>query len=206
MLVLLGATPAALAFIFYRNLPDELNTAAQVSGTLLGAVALILGALALILSLVSQSADFKAEQDLKAHLLQLQVTLNNVLINQGLHIGQGNPPSSMEKEQQAVHDFLGSTSAHALFALAAQKGRRAAKSPTEWRVLFMMLWEFSQTTDRERATRWAVHCQKLLKELSRSDIRIMLKHLGDLELAVTRFDDAQDQDPLTSVMVMKYAP
>lgn len=189
-LVFLGILGGAAAFVFSKT--DQTDNAVAV----LTAVALILGALALLIALIVESADYKAQQNLKTDIANLLISLNWIILDSGLAAGQGSKPADLGAEQTSVRDFLNSTSAFALYGLVHDKSREAGNRSSAWRILFAQLWEIATTSDTSARLHRALEAQATLKQLTRADLRAMAQQLQDIESGIALFSKTQTEDVL----------
>lgn len=189
-LVFLGVLGGAAAFTFSTQ--NQTDNAVAV----LTAVALILGVLALVIALIVESADYKAQQNLKTDIANLLISLNWMLLDAGLTAGQGSKPADLDIERSRVREFLNSTSGFALYGLVHDKSREAGDRGSPWRILFAQLWEIATTSDASARLHRALDAQATLKLLTRKDLRAMAQRLQNIESGIALFSKTQAEDVL----------
>lgn len=203
ILAILGFS-ATILFLLFSGLDvgDEWTNRAQVGAAISSAFALILSILAVVVTVRISSSDYKAEQEVRVHTVELLAANRSIILKAAQLTQTQHPLNSIldfKKEHEVINNFLSSTTAFAFWSwIGLKKSPQSGSDPDEWRVFFLYLTQLLETEKAHFRTMGmhSVKIEKLLTQLTETDIRDISNHVLNLSSAIAEFQKTQKGDPL----------
>ncbi|MGI0027028.1 MAG: hypothetical protein ACREAD_04225 [Nitrosopumilaceae archaeon] len=183
------------------NLGKEWADRAQAGATTSSAFALILSIISVVVSVRISSSDYKAEQDVRANTVQLLASIRSILIKSALLSQNSKSTIDFKNEHKVINTFLSSTTAFAYWSWVSYKSEHAGSNPEEWRVFFLYLGSILDTDVKQyvNMAKQSIKVEKLLTQLTQSDIRQISNYVLNLSESIARFKEGP-QDTLTKAI------
>lgn len=183
------------------TITEELSWRAGIGASISTSIAIILGAIALLLTARIESADYRAEQEIKSDLAKLHAALSSSQIRAGIKLDKkARAETDLSLEKSVVHAFLNSVTGFAFYMLAAKKSETSAKSPEEWRVFHLYAAELIETHDVSVFLNRANRMQRILAELKTEDLDSLRSFARDLSGSTSKFSWAIENNVILKAM------
>lgn len=180
---------------------EELSWRAAIGASISTSIAIILGAIALLLTAKVESADYKAEQQIKYDLARLHAALSSAQVRAGIKLDvKLRGATNFSQEKLVAHEFLQSVTGFAFYMLTARKSEESRGSPEEWRLFHLYIAELVESSDVSVFLNRATRVQRLLSELTSNDIDSLCSSVRDLSGSAANFGWAIEKNLVLRAM------
>jgi hypothetical protein len=177
----------SIFFLLWSRVGTDLGDRANVS-TAVATMFALFAAIAAVSSLVwVESSDYRAQQSVKADTARLRAALRSIMVKTAVLTQYSDKPDhrtciDFKDERDAIHQFLGSTTAFGYWVWIEKRGveARGVGKSNPWGSFFARFAYLLNECDANGMTVHAVQIEKFLASLRREDVHQISTDMTDL--------------------------